>query len=158
MSSISLCRLLRAAVIAVAVCGLFICGYILPNWLIGAFREHYGPLGGYLWLAFIWAASLPCFAILVLVWRVSTAVKHDEVFSVKTARLVKTGAILLFWDTGFFFAGNVVLWLASLNHPGVLLLSLFVDIFGVSLALLAAVLSRYITKAAALQEEADGTI
>jgi len=39
-----------------------------------------------------------------------------------------------------------------------LFLALIADVFVIALAVLLAVLSRYLTKAAALQEEADGFI
>ena len=159
MSSKTLCKMLRIAVIAVAICGLVACTYILPT--IGTnlardypeFSHWYFP-----WLAFLWITSIPCFVILVLIWKVSTAIKHDYVFSLQTARLVKIASVILFCDVGFFFVGNVAFLLLNINHPGVLLLTLFGDVFGVALAVSAAVLSRYLTKAAVLQEEVDGTI
>lgn len=159
MSSKTLCKMVRAAVIALAICGLFACGYILPT--IGAdlardypeFAHWYLP-----WLIFLLTVAAPCFAILALIWKVATAIKKEQVFTFSTARLVKISSMIMFCDVSFFFAGNVVFLLLNMNHPGIFLLSLFVDVFGVALAVAAAVLSRYLTKAAALQEEADGTI
>ncbi|MDR0325656.1 MAG: DUF2975 domain-containing protein [Oscillospiraceae bacterium] len=159
MSSKTLCVLVRAAVVTVAICGILVCCWVLPsvgkNFTISdpEYAHAYVP-----WLFFLWAASLPCFAILGLVWKASIAIKQDRVFTLRTARLVKYGSVLLFCDVGFFFAGNLVFMGLGLSHPGVLLASLFADVFGISLAMLAAVLARYITKAAVLQEEADGTI
>jgi hypothetical protein len=151
--------MLRAAVIAVAVCGLFACAYILPA--EGADLAVYFPelAGWYLpWLLFLLAASLPCFAILALIWIISSAVRDDRVFSIKAARIVRLGSLLMFGDVGFFFLGNVVFLMLNISHPGIFFMSLFVDVFGSALAVAAAVLSRYLTKAAALQEEADATI
>ena len=45
-----------------------------------------------------------------------------------------------------------------MNQPGMMLLFGVAVIFAVVLALLAAVLSRYLTKAAMLQEESEGTL
>jgi MFS family permease len=159
MSSNTLCNLVRAAVIAVAVCGAALCGYILPA-LGGDIARAYPELSHclYPWLGFLWTAALPCFAILWLVWKVADDIKNESVFTVKTARLVKLGAIILFCDVGYFFVGNFVLALLGMSQPGILFLSFFADVFGVSLAVLAAVLARYLTKAAALQEDADSTI
>lgn len=159
MSSKTLCAMVRTAVIAAAVCGLAVCCYFLPA--LGADIAKNNPEFAYCylpWLLFLLAASLPCFAILGLVWIVSVAINKEQVFTVRTARIVKMSAILLLCDVGFFFCGNIAFLLLDMSHPSVLLISLFVDVFGVSLALLAAVLSRYLTKAAVLQEEADGTI
>ena len=159
MSSKSLCQIVRTAVIAVTICGLITCGYILPA--IGAdiiqsnpeFTHWYLP-----WLIFLLITSMPCFVILALVWKVSSAIKQERVFTFQTARLVKIAAMIMFCDVIFFFAGNFVLFLLNMNHPGIFFLSFFVDVFGIALALSAAILSRYLTKAAVLQEEADGTI
>ena len=159
MSSGTLCKLVRAAVVSVAVCGLVACAGILPAVGAGIAARNPGLANCYApWLAFIWAAAAPCFAILALIWRVSYAIKSDRVFTDETARQVKTGAVILFADTGFFFLGNLALLLLNMSHFAVFFASLFADVFGVSLAVLAAVLSRYLTKAASLQEEADGTI
>jgi len=159
MSSRTLGSLMRISVIATAICGLFLCIYVIPSWggsIINAnpeFIEWFWP-----WLIFAWLVALPCFAVLVFVWKVSGAVTQETVFTVLTAKWVKMGAVLLLSDAAFLFIGNVVLLLLDMNHPGILLLSIIGDIFAVALALLAAVLSRYLTKAAVLQEESEGIL
>lgn len=159
MSSRTLGRLMRISVIAITICGLFLCIYVIPSsgWCIiyanPEFSGWFWP-----WLIFAWLVALPWFAVLILVWKVSGAVTQETVFTVLTAKWVKMGAVLLLFDAALLFIGNVVLLLLGMNHPGVLLLSMIVDIFVVALALLAAVLSRYLTKAAALQEESEGTL
>jgi hypothetical protein len=159
MTSKTLCYYLRGAVIAVAACALLGCGVILPN--MGSnfvqanpeFAHWYTP-----WLLFLWAAALPCFAIFVYIWKASTAVKEEKVFTMYTARLVKMGAILLFTSAGILLCGNILFLFLEMNHPSIILLSLFLVILALALAVCAAALSRYLTKAAILQEEADGTI
>lgn len=159
MSSRTLGNLMRVLVIAAAICGLFLCLYVIPSWgrsIIYSnpeFNSWFWP-----WLVFAWLVSLPCFAILVFVWKVSVAVIHETVFTYQTAKWVKMGAILLLSDVILLFVGNIVLLLLNMNHPGILLLSVIADIFAVALALLASVLSRYLTKAAVLQEESEGTL
>jgi ABC-type branched-subunit amino acid transport system permease subunit len=86
------------------------------------------------------------------------AIANETVFSVKAAKQIQTGGILLLSDAAFFFIGNVTLALLNMNNPGILLLSLLGDMFVLALGVLAAVLSRYITKAAVLQEENEGTL
>ena len=158
MSSKTLCVFVRVAVISAAICGLALCGYVYPIALpdILGFDPSRGGL--YIWLIFLWVATIPCFVILADVWIVSSAVKRDEVFTLKTAKLIKKAAVLLIADMGFFAVGSAILLIMGLSRPNIFFLSLLGCIFGVSLALLAAVLSRYISKAAGLQEEADGTI
>jgi hypothetical protein len=159
MSSRTLGSLMRVSVMAAAICGLFLCLYVMPSW--GWSMIVINPeLSGWFWpwLIFAWLVALPCFAILVFVWKVSGAVMRETVFTFQTAKWVKKGALLLLSDAVFLFVGNVVLLLLNMNHPGILLLSVIGDIFAVALALLAAVLSRYLTKAAVLQEESEGTL
>ena len=159
MSSSTLCRLIRAAVIAAAAIAGFIVFLIIPHWG-RVIREANPEFAGWFWpwLMFIWATAVPCFVILVYVWRVAGAVGRETVFTLRTAGWIKTSAILLFADAGFFFAGNVVFLILQMTAPPVLFISMFIDILAISLALLAAVLARYVTKAAALQEESEGTI
>jgi len=159
MSSKTLSYLIRAAVISVAICGLIACIYILPT--IGTNIAENNPehAHSYIpWLIFLWLCAIPCFIVLACAWKVAAAVERDTIFTLQTAWLGKFSAILLFGNVGFFFAGNIILVILNMSHPGVLLMSLFVDVFGILLALIAAALSRYITKAAVLQEEADSTI
>lgn len=159
MSSKTLCNMVRFAVIATTLCALFISLFLLPSWgksIVDAnpeFANLYFP-----WMGFLWVVILPCFVILFFVWKVSGAIKREEVFTFETAKWVRISAVILFSDAGFFLAGNIILSLINMNHPGILLLSMLGDMFAIALALLAAVLSRYITKAAVLQEESEGII
>ena len=159
MSSRTLGSLMRISVIATAICGLFLCFYVIPSWggsIINANPEFNGWF--WPWLIFAWLAALPCFAVLFFVWKVSGAVMQETVFTVLTAKWVKMGAVLLFSDAAFLFIGNIALLFLNMNHPGILLLFIIGDIFTIALALLAAALSRYLTKAAVLQEESEGTL
>ena len=65
---------------------------------------------------------------------------------------------LAFGDVLLFFCGNVLLLVSNMSHPGIFLLSLLPDLFGIALAVCAAALSLLIYKSAALQEDADLTI
>lgn len=159
MSSRSSGSLMRVSVIAAAICGLFLCLYVIPSWgqsIVFTNPEFSGWL--WPWLIFTWLIALPCFAILAFVWKVSGAVMSETVFTLQTAKWVKMGAVLLLADSALIFVGNVLLLLLNMNHPGVLLLSIMGDIFVIALALFASVLSRYLTKAAVLQEESEGTL
>ncbi|MDR1691888.1 MAG: DUF2975 domain-containing protein [Oscillospiraceae bacterium] len=158
MTSKTLSILLRAAAVAVALSGLAICALFLPPLVADTAGEAYGLSAGWCWLIFLWVSALPCFVILVYIWMTSSAVGAEEVFTLRVARWVRNSALLLFIDVGFFFLGNIVLWLIGWNHPSVLIASLLICVLGDALAAAAAALSRYITKAAALQEEVDGTI
>jgi hypothetical protein len=110
------------------------------------------------WTLFAWIATLPLFALMAYVWKVSGAIERDEVFTFQVANWIRIGSLLLFSDVAFFFCGNIALLAAGKSHPIIIAISLLLDVLGIALALAAAVLSRYITKAALLQEESDSTI
>jgi len=151
--------LVRAAVIIVAICGAAACFYFLP--LIGMDLAYTFPEyahGFFPWLIFLWIAAAPCFAFLVLIWKLSSVIKRDLIFTHKSARIVKIFAMILFCDVIFFVTGNIIFLLLNLNHPFILLLSVIIAIFGLALSVLVSILSRYLTKAAVLQEEVDSTI
>lgn len=96
--------------------------------------------------------------MLVLFWQVATSIKREQVFTIHTANLIKVSSILLFCSVGFFFTGNLVLLFSNMSHPAVGLMSLFVDVLALAIAVLLAVLARYLTKASVLQEEVDATV
>lgn len=159
MKSKTLALLLKIVVILAFVCGLFI--FLIEIPALGQsficvcpdLQNWYWP-----WLIFAWLYSLPCFAVLIEVWCVSNYVKNETVFTLKTARVVKSGAVLLLADAAFLFIGNAALLLLNMSHPGVFILFAIAVVFECAAALSAAILSRYLTKASALQEESDGTL
>jgi len=159
MTSKSWRLLVRTAVVLISVCGITACFYFLPSFgqdLVNMFPEYAHSY--YPWLFFLWIVAAPCFAFLVLIWLLSSSMRRDIIFTHKTARLVKISAMILFYDAVFFITGNIVFLLIGMNHPMILLISVIIAIFGFILAVLTALLSRSLTKAAALQEEVDGTI
>ena len=159
MSSKTLGNLMRVCVISIAICGLFLCLYVIPHWgksIITSYPEFsswFWP-----WLIFAWLVALPCFAVLVLVWRIAGAVLNETVFTLLTAKWMKMVSVLLLTDAGILFSGNIIYLFLRMNHPSVVIFSMMGDIFIVALALFAAALSRYITKASILQEETDGLV
>ena len=159
MSSKTLCFWVRVADIGVAFCALLICAFLLPVQANAIIHEDPTAAGFvWAWIFFLWSVALPFFVILIYVWKVSTAIKRDQVFTLQTAKWVKTGSLLLFADIGLFFLGNAVFAFLEMSGPPIVMMSLLIIIFGISMALCAAVLSRYIAKAAVLQDESEGTI
>jgi hypothetical protein len=159
MSSKTLGRLMYASVIAVALCGLMICLLVVPavgRDIVLANPEFSGWF--WPWLVFVWLFALPCFGILVYVWKVSGAVANEAVFTVRTAGWVRMGSLLMFAAAVIALVGNVVLAWLGMHHFGVLLAWIVADIFAFTLALLVGVLSRYLVRAAELQEESEGTL
>jgi hypothetical protein len=159
MSAKSLGMWVRFAVGCIFLCGVIVCAWILPDY--GASMARAYPEFAYAytpWLIFIWIIALPCVGVLFFGWKVAGAISRDEAFTMKAAGWIKTAAILMFLAVGIFCVGNIFFFLMNMSHPSIVLVSLFVDMVGIALAIIAATLARYVTKAAILQEEAEGTL
>lgn len=150
---------IRAALVAVTLFGTLIYGWVIPMVIESSlasapeFAFWYWP-----WMCFLWATAIPCYLVVFFAYKISCEIERDNSFSHATARYLKNIALLIFGDVAFFFVGNIVLILLSMHHPGIFLLSLAVDVAGIIIGLAAAILSRFVSKAAVLQEESDGTV
>ena len=91
-------------------------------------------------------------------WKITTQIARDNSFSLENARYLKHICILALVDSVYFFLANIVLLFLNMNHPAILLASLFVDFAGVVVAVTAASLSHLVLKAAEIQQENQLTI
>ena len=150
---------LKAILLGIGLCGLVVYCYALPECgrtIISDYPEFaswYWP-----WLIFLWFTALPCFASLVLGWRIAGNIGKDRSFCPENAVHLQRIAYLAAGDTLFFFAGNVVMTVLGMSHPGVMLASLFVCFVGVAVTVAAVCLSHLTRKAADLQEQSDLTV
>lgn len=159
MKSQTLYKALRIAVSGIAACCLIVCGYVLPK--VGTNITKINPEYSsyfYPWLIFLLVATLPLFAILILIWKISTKIKKKQVFTNETLKLVKNISNLLIAEVSFFILGNIVLLLSGMSHPVVLLASVFIGLLCFALIIICQILLRYLSKAIVLQEEFDSTI
>lgn len=159
MNQKSLAKWLKIVLIGVGVCGLIVYGLVLPE--VGrALIDGREELQGYFWpwLVFLWASGVPCYAVLVLGWKIAGNIGADRSFSLANAKLLKGIAALAAGDAAFFFLGNLIFLFLDINHPGVVLFSLIVEFGGVAFAVAAAALSHLVQKAAELQDQSDLTI
>lgn len=151
--------LMKISVLIAAIGGLFICIFVIPNFgksIISSYQEFSGWY--WPWLIFTWLVSLPCFILLIYVWKVSDSIKNETVFTLKTAKMVRAGVILLLTDSAFLFGGSIVLLLFNMNHPSIVLLSTVIAIIEVVVSLFGEIVYQYMIKAAILKEESEGTI
>ncbi len=151
--------LMKISVLIAAIGGLFICIFVIPNFgksIISSYPEFSGWY--WPWLIFAWLVSLPCFILLLYVWKVSDCIKNETVFTLKTAKMVRTGVILLLSDAALLFGGNIVLLLFNMNHPSIVLLSIVIAIVEIVVSLFGEIVYQYMIKAAILKEESEGTI
>ena len=150
---------LKGIIIGIGLCGLIVYFAVLPS-LADSFRISYPEFAGWYWpwLLFLWVSGIHCFIVLFMGWKIAENIGRDRSFSEENARLLQRVAWLAAGDTAYFFVGNIVLLFMSMNHPGILLLSLLVCFAGVAVTVAAACLSHLVYKAADLQEQSDLTI
>lgn len=160
MKQSSLANWLKIIIVGLGICGLIIFCIVLPILGQTIDQAYQGEFHSYylFWLIFIWVAALPCYAVLVLAWRVAVNIGKDRSFSIQNAKLIKGISYLAAADSAFFFLGNIISLFFNLNHPSVVLASLFIIFIGVAISVAAAVLSHLILKAQVLQEQSDWTI
>ena len=159
MEQKALAKWLRLVVLALGLCGLVVYFLLIPGYGL-SLRTRYPEMEDrfWPWLGFLWASGLPCWAVLVLGWRIAGNIGRDASFSIPNARYLKWISWLAGGDAVFFFLGNLALLFLNMSHPGVTLLSLLVVLAGAAAAVAAAAVSHLVRKAALLQEEHDLTI
>ena len=159
MNQIKLARWLKCILAVAGLCALALYAGVIPveglrlQAAYPEFSNRFFP-----WLIFLWISGIPCFAALVLAWRIVVNIGKDRSFSMDNARLLQWISRLAAGDAVFFFLGNVLLLLLDMSHPGVVLAALVIVFVAVAVAVAAAVLSYLVQKAAALQEQSDLTI
>ncbi len=117
------------------------------------FAPYYLP-----WICLICGAGIPCYAVLVLGWRIAGNIGRDRSFCPENAFYLKWVSFLAAGDSALLFIGNLLLWLFGLDKPW-MLFTCFVAVFaGIAISVAAAILSHLVAKAAILQEESDLTI
>ena len=159
MNQIKLARWLKCILAVAGLCALILYAGVIPAEglrLQAAYPEFSNRF--FPWLIFLWISGIPCFTVLVLGWKIASSIGRDRSFSQQNARLLQWISLLAAGDAVFFFAGNILLFLLDMSHPGVAIASLAVVFVGVAVAVGAAALSHLVGKAALLQEQSDLTI
>lgn len=159
MNQKSLSNWLKGAVICLAVLGLVVAGMVIPGFgmSIAAANPEYAHCF-WPWMTLVILAAIPCYAALVLAWRIAADIGRNRSFSEDNAKRMRHISNLAFGDVLLLFCGNALLLFLNMSHPGVFLLMLLPDLLGVAIAICAACLSHLIYKSANLQQDADLTI
>ena len=148
---------LKAIVVGCAVCGLVLFGFILPRFLSYVALEVPDlPHGA--WTAFMWVLAIPCYAVLVCIWRMANEIGRDNSFSMENAKQLRLIALLAGADALLLLLGNLIFLLVGHSIPTLALVSAFVCFIGLAISVGAACLSHLVRKAALMQEESDLTI
>lgn len=159
MKSTSIERCIKGIIIGFAICGVLVYALILPAFgnslriQYPEFAHWYHP-----WLVFLWITVIPCYLVLISAWKVAGNIGDGHSFSYENGISFKRISLYACADSIFFFAGNILFWLMGINHPGIVVLSLLIVFFGLSISLASKALSQLVDEAAGLQEECDLTI
>ena len=148
---------LKAIVVGCALCGIALFGFILPRFLAYVAGEV-PDLPFTAWLVFMLVLAVPCYAVLVCIWRMANEIGSDNSFSDTNARMLKYIALLAGADSVLLLVGNLVFLLTKHSIPTLALVSAFVCFVGLAISVGAACLSHLVHKAALMQEENDLTI
>ncbi|MDE6312475.1 MAG: DUF2975 domain-containing protein [Lachnospiraceae bacterium] len=159
MKQESLAKWLKGVILAVAVCGLILCLYVLPVWGKLIIEQELKVTGGFLsWCILLWLSALPVFGILFLGWRVASEIGRDNSFSESNAVSLKYVSVLSLVSSLIFFGGNILFLVQGINRLGILFLSCLLVFVGLAVSVAAALISHLVYKAARMQEENQLTI
>lgn len=159
MEQKTLSNWLKGAIICLAVVGAVIFGLVIPfyGWSLALENPDYAHCF-WPWMTLMLLIAVPCYAALVFGWKIAADIGNDRSFSDVNAKRMRWISNLAFGDVMLFFCGNVLLLVLGMSHPGVFLLSLVPDLFGMAIAVCAAGLSHLIFKSARMQQDVDLTI
>ncbi len=159
MSQKSLTGWLKAIILITAtlsllafLCILFVIGPDMVN-NYPEFSNRYLP-----WVIFITIIFIPYFIALGLSWPVTLSIEDKTVFSIKNAKIFKSVSALAIIDSCFVLIGNIILLLLNMSHPSVFLALSIIVFVGIAAAVVCAIISHLLVKAAHLKEQSDLTI
>ncbi|MBR2520757.1 MAG: DUF2975 domain-containing protein [Oscillospiraceae bacterium] len=159
MKQSTLSKWLKFIILGVGVCGILVYAVFVPEYGRSTVEANPEFTGWFVpWLVFLSVTALPCYAALVLAWKIAVNIGCDRSFSTENARYLKWISFLAAGDALYFFIGNVVMLVLDMNHPGIALASLLIVFAGLAVTVASAALSHLVGKAAALQEQSDLTI
>ena len=145
---------LKAIVVGCALCGLALFGFILPRFLAYV-AEEVPDLPHKAWLIFMWVLAVPCYAVLVCIWKMANEIGNDNSFSLENAKLLKYIAVLAGVDSSLLLIGNLIFLLTKHSIPTLALVSAFVCFIGLAISVGAACLSYLVHKSTLMQEDVD---
>ncbi len=153
--------LLKLVTVLVFIVFLFAGLYLVPVYM--RFMQHYVPSIGPVFigvLVYINLSFVPVYLCLVMAWQVFTTIAKDTAFCLENGTRLLRAAWLALADVvmvvGFYLFMR--LGFANLINPFFLFLTLGFIVLGLSAAIVCFALSKLVTQAAELKQEADLTI
>lgn len=159
MDTNSIKKTMRLFICILAVIGAVFYGYAVPalgKAIAGAYPEFANCY--YPWLIVISLTALPCYVVLIELWKLSKKVANNQVFEKETVKIFNKISFMSAIDILFFLIMNLAFMLVDMNHPSILIGSFVITIIGAGFSFCAKVAGEYVEKAALLQEETELTI
>ncbi len=159
MKQDGLAKWIKFVIAGVGICGLIVYSVIMPRF--GAYLVKQNTMlekNVLPWLIMIWVSAIPCYAVLILGWKVADNIKNDRTFSYDTAKYLKWVSYLAMADSIFVFITHVIFLLLDISAAAVMLVIIIIVFFGVSISVCAAAVSHLVIKAADIQEENELTV
>ena len=136
---------LRGIAVGCGLCGIALFGVFMPRFLKYVLSEV-PDLPYNAWLTFIWILAVPCYAVLVCIWRMAHEIGRDNSFSVENAKLLKAIAVLAGVDSAILLVGNLIFILTDHSIPTLAIISACVCFVGLAISVGTACLSHLVYK------------
>lgn len=164
MGQKELSLLLKLVVAVLAVFLTLALGFFVPPLAHEAYL-FYKDISEALANAFAWGvpaviglSAIPCYASLVLAWRIFAAIGRNNSFCVENARRLRTISRLALADTALYVVLSMGLCALGIGHPSIVLILTAIILFGAAVTVCCAALSHLTQKAADLKADSDLTI
>ena len=159
MKQDALAKWLKFIIVGVGICGLITYTVIMPRFAEYLVRQNSMLEKNVLpWLILIWISAVPCYAVLVLGWKIADNIRMDRSFSYENAGYLKWVSYLSMGDAVFVFLANIVFLLLDMSVEAVMLVTCIIVFAGISISVCPAALSHLVVKAADMKEENDLTV
>lgn len=153
-----LSALTRIAILIIGICGLLSCLLWIPISIGNGTLQHlpWESLSFLIQYVFHWIVSLPCFVLLFFAWKITSSMNSGKLFLQKNAVYASYASIILAIDISIFLIGNILF--SILGWSNWILLHILIAVIGLVVSIFMYVLSKYLIRAALLQEESDFTV
>ena len=159
MTNQKMAAVLKTVILFLSVLGVGLFAGVVPAGLylfVDQFPEFHPFF--YPWLIFLSVFSVPLFVILGFGLAIAKEIGNDNSFSSQNVRYLSGISVCLLADSGYFFAGNLVLWVLNLNYPIVVLFAIALCLFAVTISATVRVLAQLVNKAVRMREENEAII
>ncbi|QOR35254.1 DUF2975 domain-containing protein [Clostridium sp. 'deep sea'] len=159
MSQKQLAKLLKAIIIGLFICGIFVGLFLVPyvgNSLLKDYPEFTSRF--WPWIILIYVVITPCFIVLFKVWSIALSIENDKSFTKQNCKILQQISYIALFDSAFFLIMNLVYMLFNISHASIFLASFFVAFVGIAFSVVSGALSHLVKKASDIREENEYTI